>query len=673
MIMKKIVLLFIVGLLASNALSEIKYALYDVGTLEEFHDGRAKIIENGKYGYIDTNGKLAIPAIYDRADNFINGGAIVQKDGKYGVINTNGNVLLPFEYTRIKSDEDCPGVYLVQNDNATKDLFYNNRIVLRGVQTLTPFLDFPFIDYMNVLTGEEYSRIRTSGNFNVCISQVDTAFFDRKGNPIAKNSALVTSNGVTLFEDRNGLLGMKNINTGEIIRHGIWASTSDRSRVDDGFILVNNGEFSLVKDNGNVVLTKGMLREEGDFILGVDFSENGMIYSLYTTDGKSIVSECEELVPFEGDWFTGTDMKGVKFILNARTGKKYPGKYATISDGMIEVTPANKADGYYFIDMKTGEILPGKYKYTYPFSEGLAYVQDFNDNEYFIDKSGSIVIRCSELSEGKYFGGHRFSEGTLGVKLGYNYTYIYNPLSNNQNGYGGVNGSSLIEEWLAKGRELFDTKPVEAKEYFYRVITNDPMNADGWVNYGACVYNLGYHNEGMEATLTALDIDPNEATALKNMQIMKENEDIKHRNEEHQRQPQEDNNSFWDALSNIGNVMVQMFGGYGNSSSYYPSDQSYSGYGETSGSSRDYQSEYNRWEQRAMKNYNSLTTTGSRSRNRSGEHSGSTGRGMNGGNYVNQKRALREAQRQMRSIRQKARAAGINIPQSQWETATVSY
>lgn len=46
---------------------------------------------------------------------------------------------------------------------------------------------------------------------------------------------------------------------------------------------------------------------------------------------------------------------------------------------------------------------------------------------------------------------------------------------------------------------------------------------------------------------------------------------------------------------------------------------------------------------------------------------------MSGGNYVIMKKNLREAQNQMRTIRQQAQREGITIQQSQWENATVGY
>lgn len=98
-----------------------------------------------------------------------------------------------------------------------------------------------------------------------------------------------------------------------------------------------------------------------------------------------------------------------------------------------------------------------------------------------------------------------------------------------------------------------------------------------------------------------------------------------------------------------------------------------SDYSNGNSSSRNFQAEYDRWEQRAERNYNSLTTTGHSYTDKEGNKSGSTHRGMNGGNYVRMKQLLREAQSQMRNVRQKAARAGITIQQSKWETVVVSY
>ena len=109
---------------------------------------------------------------------------------------------------------------------------------------------------------------------------------------------------------------------------------------------------------------------------------------------------------------------------------------------------------------------------------------------------------------------------------------------------------------------------------------------------------------------------------------------------------------------------------------HYSYDNSFStsySSGSSSVGAGNYQSEYDRWEQRAKSNYETLTNLGYSASNKRNDKSGSTGQSMNTGNYVMQKKALRDAQREMRNIRQKAARAGVHITQSKWETATVNY
>ncbi len=74
-----------------------------------------------------------------------------------------------------------------------------------------------------------------------------------------------------------------------------------------------------------------------------------------------------------------------------------------------------------------------------------------------------------------------------------------------------------------------------------------------------------------------------------------------------------------------------------------------------SSSTNNYQIMYDKWERRAQEAYDSLAG-----------HSGSAS------TYTRNKSLLREAQREMRNWRNKARKAGVNIRKSEWETKTVN-
>ena len=52
----------------------------------------------GKYGFVDSTGKLAIPCKYDWAGFFFEGLALVKLDGKWGFVDSTGKLAIPCKY-----------------------------------------------------------------------------------------------------------------------------------------------------------------------------------------------------------------------------------------------------------------------------------------------------------------------------------------------------------------------------------------------------------------------------------------------------------------------------------------------------------------------------------------------------------------------------------------------
>ncbi len=65
---------------------------------------RKEIDDNTKYyyGYINTDGKMVIPAIYEEAKDFENGIAPVKLNGKWGIIDKSGKTVVQFKYDNVK-------------------------------------------------------------------------------------------------------------------------------------------------------------------------------------------------------------------------------------------------------------------------------------------------------------------------------------------------------------------------------------------------------------------------------------------------------------------------------------------------------------------------------------------------------------------------------------------
>lgn len=61
-----------------------------------FSDGLAAVCKDGKWGYVDLSGNIAIELQYDQAGVFYGGYAVVEKDKQVALINTSGNVIIPF-------------------------------------------------------------------------------------------------------------------------------------------------------------------------------------------------------------------------------------------------------------------------------------------------------------------------------------------------------------------------------------------------------------------------------------------------------------------------------------------------------------------------------------------------------------------------------------------------
>lgn len=69
-----------------------------------FTEGLAPVLNNGKWGYINTNGDFLVSAQYDEvAPSFHDGYVQVAKKGKWGIIDKNGKVVIPLKYQEVNS------------------------------------------------------------------------------------------------------------------------------------------------------------------------------------------------------------------------------------------------------------------------------------------------------------------------------------------------------------------------------------------------------------------------------------------------------------------------------------------------------------------------------------------------------------------------------------------
>lgn len=93
---------------------------------------------NGKYGAIDTKGKLIIPTIYDEFQNFgSNYNSIVNYKGKFGLIDSNNKITYPIENVLIYGDRRELDYYIIKNKDNKFGIIDKN---------LKPIFNFDFQD-----------------------------------------------------------------------------------------------------------------------------------------------------------------------------------------------------------------------------------------------------------------------------------------------------------------------------------------------------------------------------------------------------------------------------------------------------------------------------------------------------------------------------------------------
>jgi len=68
----------------------------------KFSQGLAEVSIDGKTGYIDTDGKIVVPAIYEQERRFFEGLAAVRSGGRWGFVNTSGQLAVPIKFDQAR-------------------------------------------------------------------------------------------------------------------------------------------------------------------------------------------------------------------------------------------------------------------------------------------------------------------------------------------------------------------------------------------------------------------------------------------------------------------------------------------------------------------------------------------------------------------------------------------
>lgn len=81
----------------TNILKKIEKKYDETGSIS---DDRILVLKDGKCGFVDLNGDIVVPLIYDMSDDYSENKTWVTIDNKTGFIDVNGNIIIPiiFDY-----------------------------------------------------------------------------------------------------------------------------------------------------------------------------------------------------------------------------------------------------------------------------------------------------------------------------------------------------------------------------------------------------------------------------------------------------------------------------------------------------------------------------------------------------------------------------------------------
>lgn len=668
----------------------VEWALYDVPSGSEFHNGVAAVRHGEGYELMSECGKI----ITDKHFKRINGDELEfgycqakNANGETGLINIKGEWILP-PSNKYDFFYWGNGVFeIIDKETDKKALFANGHFITtfkyEFVNSSFPFMDCTYNDTneaVNIITEDiikgsvSHNDVYTNVKIKDATGQNKYLYYDVKtGERIFSKDLQTSIENISVDIDGYDF---------RLIYADSRIPLSDAKYLFNGDLWVNNRLIGY----DNMTGTSYIFNEFGQQVSQV----NSMLfhcgpYLFRTLEGKyydyngNIINDASSLYHIDGSWYKVKTADGSSYLFNAQKNKKYEFEnIGPISEGMII---GSVADRPCYFNTETEKVVGPFNCRLNPFQECVAVIDEKN-NERIIDKTGKSLLNFRrEFPTSEHFSiGKVFSEGVLSVfAINGGEGYIYNPLSKERLYRQDAGGEKFTSQLERKAQEAFEKKEYAvAQKFFYQIFEIDNSQLWALSNYAACLINQGFNDEAIETCEMILAQQHDHEHALKLKSLAENNiEALSHGTVSDEFETVANHNSVWNTVESIAQTLMNLTGqhvpqSYNSFSEGY-NEGSHSSEDDINSSNIDYQSQYDRWANVAERHYNSLTNLGYSYTDKSGQKKGSSGHGASPGKYTMMKRSLREAQREMRNIRQRARRAGVNISQSKWETATVDY
>lgn len=329
-----------------------------------FCEGLCAVQVGGKWGFLNTSGKIVIPCQYDDVWNFKNGTAAVKFNDKYGLINKNGKFLAPLQY------KDYDQVPQPHDGVVCIDIGSKNKYIAKCID----------IDGNTLFTKEVRTTIEFSDGLATVWDSKGYSVIDKAGNQIIPNG----------------------------IYDYIWDFKCGVARVQKG----TRGEYGYIDKSGAIVVPlQYSYFDDESFPIVIAHSEKGVV-CLDARTGTAITPLSSDSNKYKSSAFTNTDDMVVIDVKDSDTVYFYDKlsrrsfsisniKYRwRFSNGLCAVV-SKKPGQSGFID-KTGTlVLP------YDFGDGTRCLEEFHRgccalDGIIINKKGEVLRRIPPRHKVRY-------------------------------------------------------------------------------------------------------------------------------------------------------------------------------------------------------------------------------------------------------------------------------
>lgn len=337
------------------------------------------IHQNGKAGFIDGSGKVAIPPRFDVAWGFREGLASVQVGEKWGVIDQQGNLVAPAQFDAVKPFFE--GLALIEVQRKYGFIDRHGKIVIPP--------QFEGADYFS----EGLAAVKVSGRFGFIDRQgamfLSPQYEDASG--FSEGLAPVKEKGKWGYIDRKGkmVIAPRFASAGPFRQGLAEVGSEEGPETKFGFINRQGQLIIPLQPFGEVFFSEGLLAVPDD---------HGK-WGFRDATGTWVIPPRFD---FAHAFFEGLALVAVKekYGFIDKAGKLViPLRYDRVAKGFSEGLAAVKLQGKWgYIDRQGNMVIPPQFDTAWPFAGGLGEVIQ-GETEGYIDKTGKWIWQSGLLEE----------------------------------------------------------------------------------------------------------------------------------------------------------------------------------------------------------------------------------------------------------------------------------